>query len=106
MSLVFHTQYCIDDNDVLRSDEVIKVISDVSCFRMDDIGEIIPSTRLDDLFIDNSFTIIGIENILITLENKFDLVEITRGSEITTVGDIIELVAETIMPLKSKTAIQ
>ena len=84
-------QYHVDD-DASMSDEIIKLISDISYFIVDDTGEIVPSTKLDDLFIDSSLCI---ENILIELENKFDLVKITRGSEITTVEDIIELVSKT-----------
>ena len=84
-------QYCVDD-EASMSDEIICSISDILYFILGDTVEIVPSTRLDDLFIDSS---LATENILIALENKFDLVKITRGSKITTVGDIIELVSKT-----------
>ena len=84
-------QYCVYDEASI-SDEIIGTISDILYFILGDTVEIVPSTKLDDLFIDSSLCI---ENILIELENKFDLVKITRGSKITTLGDIIELVSKT-----------
>ena len=83
-------QYCVDD-EASMSDEIIGAISDILYF-VGYTGEIVPSTKLDDLFINSS---LATENILIALENKFELVKITRGSKITTVGDIIELVSKT-----------
>ena len=90
-------QYCVDDDAVVEeyltmSDEIIEIIIEIGSVSFVNVDDIKPSTKLgEELYVDS----MDIEKILIELENKFDLVKITRGSEITTVEDIIELVSKT-----------